>query len=344
MVRCNFEHTEYVSVNGSHIVVYPDVDSKAFELVGWFTESSLKEPHTPAVMPDVNNQTIYGKINSKKYNVSFSYNAGADWTVNNVKYGTSDSLQIKYGDSIKVNAEVLPGYAGTPVFNANGSSYAAGSPFIVADDTVFSVSGIITGPREYKIALPNVEGYHVNAVSGYSSPVLPGASFSFTITVDDGHSMEGVNVLANKTSIRPTEGIYTISDINSDQTVTLSTKATVVIESDSDSVVFQYKVDKSTKQYNGPFQVERGTDLTLIAIPTDGGSVVWPDGSRSMEYKFKAEDVFENTNIVVKYLTDNATDIEKPESDPISPIEAAAVAFGAIIAVLAIIQLRARRL
>ncbi len=76
----------------------------------------------------------------------------------------------------------------------------------------------------YNVTLPEGEGYVAAAASGSASPVVGGGSYSFTVTVNEATHEKGADfaVKANGTVLTPNDsGVYTISDINEDQTVTV---------------------------------------------------------------------------------------------------------------------------
>ncbi len=75
----------------------------------------------------------------------------------------------------------------------------------------------------YTVTLPTGEGYTVEPVAGSVSPVAEGESFSFTVTIEDGyHRGMDFDVYANSTVLyQDYDGVYTIYNITSDQTVSV---------------------------------------------------------------------------------------------------------------------------
>jgi uncharacterized repeat protein (TIGR02543 family) len=77
----------------------------------------------------------------------------------------------------------------------------------------------------YDVTLPSGEGYTVAAESGSSSPVLAGENYSFTVTVDSKnkyYKTDDFAVKSNDTVLTPdADGVYTISNIGANQTVTV---------------------------------------------------------------------------------------------------------------------------
>ena len=79
--------------------------------------------------------------------------------------------------------------------------------------------------QTYTITLPSGDGYTVTAANDSSSPVRRGESYSFTVTVnaeDKYYTTSRFAVKANNRTLTPDgSGVYTISDIAADQTVTV---------------------------------------------------------------------------------------------------------------------------
>lgn len=95
----------------------------------------------------------------------------------------------------------------------------------IADGTVATPELSITinpEPATYTVTLPqNPVGYTITPTAGSENPVAAGGSYSFTITVDTDN-YEGTPVVkANDQTLALTEGVYTISNITEDQTVTV---------------------------------------------------------------------------------------------------------------------------
>lgn len=76
----------------------------------------------------------------------------------------------------------------------------------------------------YEVVLPSEPvGYTVTAVEGSVSPVEEGGSYSFTVTVAEGYDGTNMKVFAaNDAELTAEDGVYTIADINANQTVTVT--------------------------------------------------------------------------------------------------------------------------
>ena len=80
-----------------------------------------------------------------------------------------------------------------------------------------------SAPTTYTVTLQGGTGYTIAATGGSKSPVNAGGSFSFTVTPSNGYtSGNGFAVKANGTTLTSNNGVYTISNINANQTVSVS--------------------------------------------------------------------------------------------------------------------------
>jgi len=80
-----------------------------------------------------------------------------------------------------------------------------------------------SAPKTYTVTLQGGTGYTIAATGGSKSPVNAGGSFSFTVTPGNGYTRgNGFSVKANGTTLTGNNGVYTISNINANQTVSVS--------------------------------------------------------------------------------------------------------------------------
>ena len=80
-----------------------------------------------------------------------------------------------------------------------------------------------SAPTTYTVTLQGGTGYTIAATGGSKSPVNAGGSFSFTVTPSNGYTRgNGFSVKANGTTLTSSNGVYTISNINANQTVSVS--------------------------------------------------------------------------------------------------------------------------
>ena len=75
----------------------------------------------------------------------------------------------------------------------------------------------------YTVTLNGGTGYTIAAANGSKSPVNAGGSFSFTVTIANSYSRDtGFAVKANGVTLASSNGVYTISNINANQNVTVT--------------------------------------------------------------------------------------------------------------------------
>ena len=80
-----------------------------------------------------------------------------------------------------------------------------------------------SAPKTYTVTLQGGTGYTIAATGGSKSPVNAGGSFSFTVTPSNGYTRgNGFSVKANGTTLTSNNGVYTISNLNANQTVSVS--------------------------------------------------------------------------------------------------------------------------
>ena len=78
------------------------------------------------------------------------------------------------------------------------------------------------GPVKYQVNLTEGAGFTLRAAAGSASPVEPGSSFSFTISINESfEKTTDFTVKANGVKLEEVDGKYTISNIQDDQTVTV---------------------------------------------------------------------------------------------------------------------------
>lgn len=78
-------------------------------------------------------------------------------------------------------------------------------------------------PATYKVTVPTGTGYTVVLVDNSKTTVKSGGSFSFTVSILNGYTYgSGFAVKANNTTLSLKNGVYTIKNITSDQTITVT--------------------------------------------------------------------------------------------------------------------------
>ena len=147
----------------------------------------------------------------------------------------------------------------------------------ITEDQTVTVSGVVASSGEtYAVTLPTSAGYTLSAQT--ESPVPAGGNYRFSLAVNEGYTASGLVVKANGTELTPENGVYTIYNITSAQTVTVSG----VVSSTGES---------HTVTLTG------GTGYTLT--PEDGSSITVPDGG-NIRFRLNILDGYEPWELAVK--------------------------------------------
>lgn len=112
----------------------------------------------------------------------------------------------------------------------------------------------------YTVTLTSGTGYTLAAVAGSKSRVAEGGSYSFTIAIaDDYQAGSGFAVKANGTALTAANGVYTITNITANQTVTVEgiavIPATVTITG-TGNTTYCYATINGTKRYGAASNIE----------------------------------------------------------------------------------------
>jgi len=91
----------------------------------------------------------------------------------------------------------------------------------VIADSPLDLSGSYTR-NTYTVTLPDDTGYTITPESGSASPVYYGTDYKFRIALDEAYSKSTVSVTGNGQPLIPAGGIYTLSNIQANQTVNVS--------------------------------------------------------------------------------------------------------------------------
>jgi len=122
------------------------------------------------------------------------------------------------------------------------------------------------GPTSYDVTLTPGTGYTLTPADDSSSPVESGGSFSFTMIIDPEYAVNHVvKVLVNGDVLTPVSGIYTITNITEDQTVTVAFDPII----GSSSVM-----NGGSVTINGTIDPSAGATYVKVYITFSDGSVI----------------------------------------------------------------------
>lgn len=169
---------------------------------------------------------IFG-VSNGSYNITFSSDASYKVTAVN------SSLPVAYNGSYSFKVEPNPGYVRGNAFSVKQDGLAM-SPDANGVYTIYniqqnhsvSVTGVVAASTavSYSVTLSGGTGYSYTAQNGSASPVAPGGSYSFKVNLAQGYT-KGTNfaVKVNGYALSANNnGVYTISNINANQTVTVT--------------------------------------------------------------------------------------------------------------------------
>ncbi len=165
------------------------------------------------------------------------------------------------------------------------------------------------------VILPEVSGCTITPVNGSTEEVAPGGSYSFTISTSSSFNAENMSVKANGTVLEPENGVYTVSNITNDITISIdgveskSWDATlkrvavlgaeaVLGENDTYSVSVPFGSAVTTED----IEVETNSDKANYTVTTENGKFI---------ITVKAEDGTE------KQYSLDITEAEKTELDDV---------------------------
>lgn len=141
-----------------------------------------------------------------------------------VSEGVKEVVLTKGGLSKEVNAGITKLEAGVYTVSAAAEAdyrlldYSESVTITAGEETELSVGAI---KEKCHITLPEVAGCTVTPVNGSEETVAVGGSYSFTLTLSDDYKSKNLTVKANGTEIVPVDGVYTVSDISADITITI---------------------------------------------------------------------------------------------------------------------------
>ena len=136
---------------------------------------------------------------------------------------TNAKTTIKLADIADANARKVYVVVRDSSGNLSERVFTIDIPAYTAPPTAAPTAPPTPAPTTYTVTLQGGTGYTIAATGGSKSPVNAGGSFSFTVTPGSGYTRgTGFAVKANGTTLTSNNGVYTISNINANQTVSVS--------------------------------------------------------------------------------------------------------------------------
>ena len=167
------------------------------------------------------------RIDIPAYQTTYSVTlpSGEGFTVT----ASGSSSPVAAGGTFKFKVTLEKGYrkgSGFAVKSNGVTLNESNGVYTISDiqgNQTITVTGVEKTPVTYTVTLPkNPTGYSVNPTSGSASPVAAGGSYSFTVTVNSGYSGANMTVKANNLTVPKNGNVYTVSNIQANQTITVS--------------------------------------------------------------------------------------------------------------------------
>lgn len=161
------------------------------------------------------------------YTVNFIPGYGYSFeSANDTTIAADGKATVNYGGSVSFKVNLDNDYNKSDV-----TVYANGSELEVNEASVYTINKItmdqtvsVTGveKNKYTVKLPeNTAGYYITTVN--PTVVEPGGQFTFNVVVNPGYESNHISVTANNTTVDKNEnGSYTISNITTDTTISIS--------------------------------------------------------------------------------------------------------------------------
>lgn len=234
-----------------------------------------------------NKQVVISDLSKYTYKVSTSVGAGCTIV-------STDSTTVAYGDTYSFNVKVDPGYGeakvmvGATSVNLEDGMYKV----VVTDDITIAVTA---EAKTYKADKGGIGASEVTFTSGNETKIPYGGTYSFRVTANAGHRVTAV--LVNGAALTGTNGVYTVTNVTSDQTITVETaenKLTITYVSNEKNHGVVGDIDK-TYTYAELSAVDCNADKALEGC-TIHKSLGWADANGRIA-----------TNPSLKALIENAT-------------------------------------
>ena len=180
----------------------------------YFTSSEAGDYYFILTVAGSATPSIDGVIHSKDVITNACSTAEQPITITNLNSADAKEIYLVIVD--KAGNRTNPYKISIPAFNAPTPTP---SPAVTATPTAKPTEA----PKTYTVSLPTGTGFTAQASGGSKSPVTAGGSYSFTVNVANGYTRgAGYAVKANNVTLTAYNNVYTISNINANQTITVS--------------------------------------------------------------------------------------------------------------------------
>ena len=162
----------------------------------------------------------------QKYTVNFIPGDGYSFVTKDGSAITENTTTVDYNGDVSFKVNLYSNYS-----DSNVKVYANGTEISKDTNGVYTIKNIkvnqtvsVTGveKNKYTVTLPtNTNGYYITTVN--PTVVEAGGQFIFNVVVNPGYEGNSIIVKANNTTVKKNEnGSYTISNITTDTTISIS--------------------------------------------------------------------------------------------------------------------------
>ena len=178
--------------------------------------------------------------------VRFDYVPGVIWMWDHGE--VEGIIWVASGETIKVNAVLQPGYAGTIVILVNGASYTANSAFTVSSSAVFTARGAALPPGvpdEYIVtftgigAVWSISGGHNEKITGNTVTLVSGTKIKVNAEPKEGY--EGMPLIKAGTAAYKAGTEYEVNSNITFSVTGLQLKTYTLTFPKIDGVTWKYK-------------------------------------------------------------------------------------------------------
>lgn len=158
--------------------------------------------------------------------VTFTSGEGYSFVTEDSSAITGNTATVDYNGNVSFKVNLDNDYDNSNVIvYANGSKLEANAGVYTIENITVNQTVSVTGveKNKYTVTLPeNTDGYYITTVN--PTVVESGGQFTFNVVVNPGYESNNISVTTNNTTTveKNEDGSYTISDITTDTTISIS--------------------------------------------------------------------------------------------------------------------------
>lgn len=212
----------YVATGSSMPVVYGENYTFNVTVTAAYDVNTLVVKANDKTLQVVNGVcTIYSVTENQNVVITVEKNVYRVTLPSGTGYTAAGASTVEYGENYEFTVTLETGYSPNITVMANNLPLTnVGGKYIIynvkADQNVV-INNVIK--NSYDVILVPGAGYTITPLT--TNPVLHGASYKFTVAIENGYDASAMVVKANGVAISGTAGVYTINNVTTDQEVTV---------------------------------------------------------------------------------------------------------------------------